>query len=72
MVVPDGVCINSLPCFSPRSSDFVAQCGDPTGTGEGGESSYGQPFKVQCLSLCVCRYACCDAAICGKGHHVNL
>ena len=53
MVVPDGVCINSLPCFFPRSSDFVAQCGDPTGTGEGGESSYGQPFKVQCLSVCV-------------------
>ena len=26
--------------------DFIAQCGDPTGTGEGGESIYGAPFKV--------------------------
>lgn len=25
--------------------DFIAQGGDPTGTGEGGESIYGQPFK---------------------------
>lgn len=25
---------------------FIAQGGDPTGTGEGGESIYGQPFKV--------------------------
>uniref|UniRef100_A0A1X7TB86 Peptidyl-prolyl cis-trans isomerase n=1 Tax=Amphimedon queenslandica TaxID=400682 RepID=A0A1X7TB86_AMPQE len=24
---------------------FVAQGGDPTGTGEGGESIYGSPFK---------------------------
>lgn len=25
---------------------FIAQGGDPTGTGEGGESIYGHPFKV--------------------------
>jgi peptidyl-prolyl cis-trans isomerase SDCCAG10 len=25
--------------------DFMAQGGDPTGTGEGGESIYGEPFK---------------------------
>lgn len=25
--------------------DFIAQCGDPTGTGQGGESIYGEPFK---------------------------
>jgi peptidyl-prolyl cis-trans isomerase SDCCAG10 len=25
--------------------DFIAQGGDPTGTGEGGESIYGRPFK---------------------------
>lgn len=25
---------------------FIAQGGDPTGTGEGGESIYGQAFKV--------------------------
>lgn len=28
---------------------FIAQGGDPTGTGEGGESIYGHPFKVQLL-----------------------
>ena len=27
-------------------SDFIIQGGDPTGTGEGGESIYGKPFKV--------------------------
>jgi peptidyl-prolyl cis-trans isomerase SDCCAG10 len=27
--------------------DFIAQGGDPTGTGEGGESVYGEPFKVK-------------------------
>ena len=26
--------------------DFIAQGGDPTGTGQGGESIYGEPFKV--------------------------
>ena len=26
--------------------DFIIQGGDPTGTGEGGESVYGPPFKV--------------------------
>jgi peptidyl-prolyl cis-trans isomerase SDCCAG10 len=26
--------------------DFIAQTGDPTGTGQGGESIYGEPFKV--------------------------
>lgn len=26
--------------------DFIAQGGDPTGTGEGGESVYGKPFRV--------------------------
>uniref|UniRef100_A0A1X7STN2 Spliceosome-associated protein CWC27 homolog n=1 Tax=Amphimedon queenslandica TaxID=400682 RepID=A0A1X7STN2_AMPQE len=29
--------------------EFVAQGGDPTGTGEGGESIYGSPFKVSPL-----------------------
>ena len=31
--------------------DFIAQGGDPTGTGEGGESIYGEPFKVEILPL---------------------
>ena len=26
--------------------EFIVQGGDPTGSGEGGESIYGQPFKV--------------------------
>lgn len=26
--------------------DFIVQGGDPTGTGEGGESIYAAPFKV--------------------------
>ena len=26
--------------------NFMAQGGDPTGTGEGGESIYGHPFRV--------------------------
>lgn len=26
--------------------DFIVQGGDPTGTGHGGESIYGAPFKV--------------------------
>lgn len=27
--------------------DFIAQGGDPSGTGDGGESIYGHPFKVK-------------------------
>ena len=30
---------------------FIAQGGDPTGTGEGGQSVYGGPFKVCILAL---------------------
>lgn len=30
---------------------FIVQGGDPTGTGEGGESIYGEPFKVRIFSL---------------------
>lgn len=28
--------------------DFIAQGGDPTNTGQGGQSIYGEPFKVIC------------------------
>ena len=31
--------------------DFIAQGGDPTGTGQGGESIYGEPFKVKTLTV---------------------
>ena len=31
--------------------DFIAQGGDPTGTGQGGESIYGEPFKVKTLAF---------------------
>ena len=27
--------------------DFIVQGGDPTDSGEGGESIFGQPFKVK-------------------------
>ena len=30
--------------------DFIVQGGDPTGTGMGGESIYGKPFKVGSFS----------------------
>lgn len=32
--------------FHRIMKDFIAQGGDPTGTGEGGESVYGKPFRV--------------------------
>lgn len=28
--------------------DFMVQCGDPTGTGRGGQSIWGKPFKDEC------------------------
>lgn len=37
--------------------DFIAQGGDPTGTGEGGESIYGAPFKVK-LKLNFLNFIC--------------
>ncbi len=32
--------------FHRLVKDFIVQGGDPTGTGEGGESVWGKPFKV--------------------------
>ncbi|KAG2482855.1 hypothetical protein HYH03_018246 [Edaphochlamys debaryana] len=32
-------------CFHRVIKDYIAQGGDPTGTGDGGESIYGEPFK---------------------------
>lgn len=40
----DGYYDNCL--FHRVVKGFIAQGGDPTGTGEGGESIYGEPFKV--------------------------
>jgi len=31
--------------------NFIVQGGDPTGTGEGGESIYGKPFKVEMFNF---------------------
>lgn len=31
--------------------EFIVQGGDPTGTGAGGESIYGAPFKVEFFHL---------------------
>lgn len=33
--------------FHRLVKEFIVQGGDPTGTGEGGESIYGKPFKVK-------------------------
>lgn len=35
---------------------FIVQGGDPTGTGEGGESIYGEPFKVGFMQFWVSSY----------------
>ena len=32
--------------------DFIVQGGDPTGTGHGGDSIYGKPFRVRLYKLC--------------------
>jgi len=33
--------------------DFIVQGGDPTGTGNGGESIYGKPFQVDVCCVCL-------------------
>jgi peptidyl-prolyl cis-trans isomerase SDCCAG10 len=45
----DGYYNNTI--FHRVIKGFIAQGGDPTGTGEGGESIYGHPFKVKILYL---------------------
>ncbi|OUW17501.1 MAG: peptidylprolyl isomerase [Opitutales bacterium TMED158] len=30
--------------------EFMVQCGDPTGTGRGGESIWGKPFEDECTT----------------------
>lgn len=37
--------------------DFIVQGGDPTGSGEGGESIYGHPFKVGANFILNFKYA---------------
>jgi cyclophilin family peptidyl-prolyl cis-trans isomerase len=41
--------------FHRVQKDFIVQGGDPTGTGMGGESIYGQPFKVNILCQDRCK-----------------
>ena len=36
--------------------DFIVQGGDPTGTGDGGESIYGKPFSVSFSYIPVTAY----------------
>ena len=64
--------------FHRLLKDFLIQTGDPTGTGSGGESVYGLPFKDEfhsrlnfahrwakgCMSSCA---KCCMNTVCS--HH---
>jgi peptidyl-prolyl cis-trans isomerase-like 1 len=44
--------ITSLPLFLSLQKDFMVQGGDPTGTGRGGTSIYGQKLYVTRAVLC--------------------
>jgi len=47
---------------------FIVQGGDPTGTGSGGDSIYGAPFKV-CICICINFWLC---SISCSSDHVRL
>ena len=52
--------------------DFIAQGGDPTGTGQGGESAYGKPFRVIVVALSVtslCSFSCIYCKALSVGHN---
>lgn len=37
-------------CFHRLIKNFILQGGDPTGTGSGGQSAWGEPFKNECFA----------------------
>ena len=46
--------------FHRLLKDFLIQTGDPTGTGSGGESAYGRPFKDEFHSRLHFAHRCAD------------
>merc|ERR1719247_1791026 len=58
--------------FHRMLKDFLVQGGDPTGTGNGGESIYGEPFPDEINSRLLYRTrGCVGVANAGKGTNTN-
>ena len=50
--------------FHRLLKDFLIQTGDPTGTGSGGESVYGRPFKDEFHSRLNFAHRCAGSRLC--------